>query len=53
MDTTPRPEEVPDEPAEAAPVVTSHRPSPERVVFTEHDNVDGWIATDLAVTLDP
>jgi len=30
-------------------VVSVHRSSPERVVFTEADNTDGWIATDLSV----
>ena len=32
-------------------VVSVHRSSPERVVFTEAGNTDGWIATDLAVDL--
>ena len=31
--------------------VTAHRSSPERTVFTEHGNTDGWIATDLTVEL--
>lgn len=29
--------------------VTAHRSSPHRTVFTEADNTDGWIATDLTV----
>lgn len=29
--------------------VTAHTTSPERVVFTERDNRDGWIATDHVV----
>jgi hypothetical protein len=29
--------------------VTVHKSSPDRVVFVEQDNSDGWIATDLAV----
>ena len=29
--------------------VTAHRCSPDRIVFTEQDNTDGWIATDLAI----
>lgn len=33
-------------------VVTAHRTTPERIVFTESDNTDGWIATDLTVELD-
>lgn len=32
--------------------VTAHRSSPERLVFTEQGNTDGWIATDLAVSLE-
>jgi len=32
--------------------VTAHRSSPERVVFTEEGNTDGWIATDLTVSPD-
>ncbi|WP_246982439.1 hypothetical protein [Halorientalis marina] len=38
------PESEPD-----APTVTAHATSPDRVVFTEEGNSDGWIATDLAV----
>jgi hypothetical protein len=34
-----------------APRVTVHTTSPDRVVFTEQGNNDGWIATDLAVDL--
>jgi hypothetical protein len=34
------------------PQVSALRASPERVVLTETDNADGWIATDAAVTLD-
>lgn len=29
--------------------VSAHSTSPERTVFTERDNSDGWIATDLTV----
>ncbi|WP_226013043.1 hypothetical protein [Halomicrobium salinisoli] len=36
---------------EEAAAVTAHRSSPDRVVFTEEDNSDGWIATDLTVEL--
>ena len=31
--------------------VTVHRSSPDRAVFTERDNTDGWIATDHTVDL--
>ncbi len=31
--------------------VTAHCCSPERTVFTEKDNTDGWIATDTTVKL--
>ena len=33
--------------------ITSHETRPGRLVFTERDNVDGWIATDAAVDLEP
>jgi len=29
--------------------VTAHRSAPDRTVFTEEANPDGWIATDLTV----
>lgn len=32
--------------------VTSHKSSPDRYVFTETDNTDGWIATDYTVSLE-
>lgn len=31
--------------------VTAHESSPDRVVFTEVGNTDGWIATDHTVEL--
>ena len=31
--------------------VTAHVSCPEKVVFTEQDNTDGWIATDYTVEL--
>jgi hypothetical protein len=34
---------------ESTTVVTSHRSSPDKVVFTETDNTDAWIATDQTV----
>ena len=32
-------------------IVTSHETRPGKLVFTERDNVDGWIATDVSVEL--
>ncbi|ESS07208.1 MAG: hypothetical protein A07HB70_00480 [uncultured archaeon A07HB70] len=34
------------------PIVSAHQTSPERTVFTEKGNCDGWIASDLVVGLD-
>lgn len=31
------------------PLVKAHTTTPDRVVFTEQGNNDGWIATDLVV----
>jgi len=31
--------------------ITAHRSSPNRFVFVEADNTDGWIATDYTVEL--
>jgi hypothetical protein len=31
--------------------ISAHRSSPDRTVFTEEGNSDGWIATDLTVDL--
>ncbi|QLG47486.1 hypothetical protein [Natrinema halophilum] len=33
--------------------VTSHETRPGKMVFTERNNTDGWIATDLTVDLEP
>jgi hypothetical protein len=33
------------------PTVSVHQTGQDRLVFTEGDNRDGWIATDLAVEL--
>ncbi|PSP83221.1 hypothetical protein BRC83_07570 [Halobacteriales archaeon QS_1_68_17] len=33
------------------PVVSAHRVSATRTVFTENENTDAWIATDLTVEL--
>lgn len=38
-----------EEPSSDAPAVTVHTTCPDRVVFTEQGNNDGWIATDLTV----
>ena len=35
---------------EASPCVSAFAASPNRTVFTEEGNCDGWIATDLIVT---
>lgn len=43
---------VADDPAEPDWRVSALRASPERVVFTEQDNTDGWIATDLSVDVE-
>ncbi|MFC7136876.1 hypothetical protein [Halobaculum litoreum] len=32
--------------------VTALRTRPDRTVFTEDDNADGWIATDLTVAVE-
>ena len=41
-------------PEEHEPTVglRAHATSPERTVFTEPDNRDGWIATDVTVTVE-
>jgi hypothetical protein len=36
---------------EDAPCISALKSSPDRTVFTEEGNCDGWIATDLIVTL--
>lgn len=42
----------PSEVSEQAAEVTIHRTSPDRTVFTESGNTDGWISTDLTVELE-
>ncbi|EMA46838.1 DUF7331 family protein [Halobiforma nitratireducens] len=42
-----------DEPEPPQAVVTSHETRPGKVVFTERDNADGWIATNVTVDLEP
>lgn len=41
--------ELESEPTEIEETVSAVSTSPDRVVFTEDGNPDGWIATDLAV----
>ncbi|AXR78186.1 DUF7331 family protein [Natrarchaeobaculum sulfurireducens] len=55
MDVPARRQDASDPEAVAEPtaIVTSHEPRPGKVVFTERDNNDGWIATDLTVDLEP
>ena len=38
---------------DGSPSVTAHNSAPDRTVFVERGNKDGWIATDLTVSLDP
>lgn len=37
----------------STPLITAHETTPERRVFTEADNPDGWISTDLTVAVEP
>jgi hypothetical protein len=41
-----------DETTAPAIEVQTHESSPDRTVFTERGNTDGWIATDLTVELE-
>ncbi|ELY28816.1 hypothetical protein C500_12760 [Natrialba magadii ATCC 43099] len=41
------------EPEQPTAIVSCHETRPGKIVFTERDNTDGWIATDLTVDLDP
>ncbi len=43
--------DVDDEASGSSGRIAACRTSPERTVFTERDNADGWIATDLTVEL--
>lgn len=54
MDAYARPEDDSgdEEPTEPESVITCHETRPGHAVFTERDNTDGWIATDLTVELD-
>ena len=55
MDVPTRQEETPQSPpdAETDSIITSHETRPGKVVFTERNNTDAWIATDATTTLDP
>ena len=44
--------DVPDTSSDPTTTVTVHECSPDRTVFTENGNADGWIATDTTVELD-
>lgn len=43
--------ETPDEREDPPALVSALRTSPDRIVFTEDGNSDGWIATDHTVSL--
>jgi len=45
VDADSQPAETPEE------SVTAHQSAPDRYVFTESDNTDGWISTDTVVEL--
>ena len=47
-----RVEREPEPSSDEPPAVTASRASPDRTVFTEEGNTDGWIATDLTVELE-
>lgn len=36
---------------ESPTAISVHQSSPDRLVFTEENNTDGWIATDMVVDL--
>lgn len=49
QDRTPSPADEVDDPERAS--VSMHCTNPDRTVFIEEGNSDGWIATDLTVDL--
>jgi hypothetical protein len=55
MDVPARRQDADSEESDEEPdaIVCSHEPRPGKFVFTERDNTDGWIATNLAVDLEP
>lgn len=44
--------ELDEEHEEPAAIVSSHETRPGKIVFTERNNNDGWIATDLVIDLE-
>lgn len=52
METTDVTESNPEpEPVAATPSVSACNATPDRTVFTEEGNEDGWIATDYSVSV--
>lgn len=49
-DSSPAAASLPDD--GSAPCITALRCSPDRTVFTEDDNDDGWISTDTTVDVE-
>lgn len=43
--------ETGEDDASRVPVITAHETTPERLVFTESGNTDGWMATDITVAI--
>ena len=43
--------EADEDPADPERPVTAHRSRPDRTVFVEENNKDGWISTDYTVEL--
>lgn len=43
----------PRDPTDAESTIAAYSSSPDRTVFTESGNPDGWISTDRTVSLDP
>jgi hypothetical protein len=52
MSSGERIERDPDTPTDGRPTVSASHTSPDRTVFTEQDNTEAWIATDLTVDLE-
>ncbi len=38
---------------ESTTIISAHEPRPGKLVVTERNNTDGWIACDAAVDLEP
>jgi hypothetical protein len=45
-------DDLADSSADQERTISMHRTAEDRVVFTEEDNSDGWIATDLTIELE-